>query len=164
MPSVMLRLALAAALLGGTSGLSALSAQAGANGDRHRTVGNWTIEDVAEEGGRTVRLGRDVEDVHVGYEFWIPRETDRIARIGDVRRLTCSHGGGETVRIDAGAAPEAARSDPIEGLAHCSVPASSHGPILDGLEGAYAAAWEWVVEERATAAAGTMRVGPSARP
>jgi len=161
MPSVMLRLAVAAALLGGTSGLSALSTQAGANGNRHLSVGSWTIEDSADDGGRTVRLDRDVEDVHVGYEFWIPREADRIARIGDVRRLTCSHGGGETVRIDSAPAPEAARSDLVEGLTHCSVPADSQGAILDGLEAAYAAAWAWVVEERAAAAAGTMRVGPA---
>ena len=164
MNRVKLGFAFAAATLAGTSGISPLSAQAGANGDRHRNVGAWTIEDVADEGGRSVRLGRDVEEVHVGYEFWIPREADRIARIGDVRRLTCSHGGGETVRIDAGPAPEAARNDLTEGLEHCSVPADAHGAILDGLEDAYAAAWAWVAEERAAAAAGTMRVGAAARP
>ena len=158
------QLALVGAALAGMSGYSAACAQAAHGGDRRQTVGDWLIEDVADEGGRTVRLGRDVDDVHVGYEFWIPREADRIGRIADVRRFTCSHGGGETVRPDAGPAPEAGRADLIRGLEHCSVPADAQSEMLDGFVPAYAAAWAWVVEERAGAAAGTMTVGAAAQP
>jgi len=53
---------------------------------------------------------------------------------------------------------------PPRRLERCSVPASSQDAILEGLESAYAAAWAWVAEERAAAAAGTMKVGPAAGP
>jgi hypothetical protein len=151
--------ALGAALLTAAAGFSVLAAQTEDNGDRRRALGGWLVEDVADDGGRAVRVSHAVGDVRVGYEFWLPAEANRIALGAVVEHFNCGVQGGAVERPDISLPVDQARTEIAQGLATCEVAAEDQRSPLVGFEQAYALAWSWLQEERANAASGTMISG-----
>lgn len=149
------RLALAAVSLAGMAGAVIALAQPDGARDRRRAVGDWLVEDVAEDdGGRIVRMTRTADDYSLEYHasFW--RGNSAPARGASAQRLNCMRGGeeGGDDRARDPRAPEL-RARLAGYLAECEIPPGEVDAALEGFERAFALASVWAREAAAATAA-----------
>lgn len=145
----------AALLLTGLAGAAILAAQPAPGEDRRRAVGDWLIEDVAEEdGGRIVRMTRTADDYSLEYHVSFWRGNARPNRGASAQRLTCLRGGeeGGTEAADAAQA-SALRARLADYLAACEASPQEAEAALEGFERAFALASAWAEEAEAATAA-----------
>jgi hypothetical protein len=121
----------------------ALSAQ---SDDRRRAVGDWLVEDVADEvGGRVLRMEREAGDYHLLYHLSLPYEATRYQSQGFlVWRLNCGQGGEESLPGGvAGAQAAAVRARLATYLERCETPAGDAADLLRDFDRAFALLAEW---------------------
>jgi hypothetical protein len=122
--------------------------------NRHRAVGGWRVESVAEDdGGRIVRMTRTGAGYSLHYETWYWRGNARVYRRAAAVRGDCGHEGEEG--LDGAADPSAreVRAALAARLAWCDAPAREVRAALEGFGGAFALAYAWGLEAEAATAA-----------
>ena len=122
--------------------------------DRRRAVGDWLVEDVAdqEDGIRTVHLRREEGDYNIDYHMWLRAGPTVIESHGfAVDRLNCARGMEETTEGQDATPVDAAavRGRLVAYLEECEAPAAEVAALLDGYERAFRLARAWADERLA---------------
>ena len=122
--------------------------------DRRRAVGNWLVEDVAdqEDGIRRVHVRREEGDYSIDYHMWLRAGPTVIESHGfAVDRLNCARGMEETTEGEDAtpADPAAVRARLVAYLEECEAPAAEVAALLEGYERAFALARTWADERLA---------------
>lgn len=114
--------------------------------DRRRAVGDWLVEDVAEDMGRAVHLRRDEGDYSIDYHLWLDPGMSRLGAQGFlIGRLNCARGGEESIDSDAIDAA-ATRRRIEEYLAGCEAPPEEVAALLQDYDRAFQLARLWAQE------------------
>ncbi len=142
-------------LLTALAGAAILAAQPAPAEDRRRAVGDWLVEDVAEEdGGRIVRMTRDADDYRLEYHMSFWRGNSGPNRSASAQRFTCMRGdgeGGDEARAEVN--PAGLRARLAAYLAACEASPQEVEAALQGFERAFALAAAWGEDAEASTAA-----------
>lgn len=147
------RLALAAIFIFLGLAPVALSAQ---SEDRRRAVSDWLVEDVADEDGRTIRIGREVGDYSLDFHMRLRQGAHDVYAEGYlVGRLSCSRGEEESIAARAATYAQQVRAHLVESLARCEAPPHEVEALLQGFDRAFRLANAWADERVAELASAT---------
>jgi len=116
--------------------------------ERRRAVGDWMVEDVAEDTSRAVHIRREEGDYSIDYHLWLEPGSDRVSAHGFlIGRLNCARGGEESVAGSIDAAAVRRRIE--EYLGGCDAPPQDVAALLQGYDRAFELAHQWADERAA---------------